>query len=336
MSFPVEDKGRIFYARAMQYRELGKTGLQVSAVGFGAWAIGGNAHGDSYGSTDDTVSMSALNRAYELGCTFFDTADLYGHGHSEQLIGKALKGWEREKVVIASKGGHDFSPEVLAQSRTFKKNFSESHLCRAVEDSLRRLGVDAIDLYQLHNPPIELIQHGKVFEILQDLKKQGKIRFYGISIHDPQEGIQAIEIGQVDTIQAIWNLFDTRIEKQLVELCTQTGTGLIIREPLARGFLTGKFTSDVTFEKGDTRAVWPRPLIQKRIEAASRFQPFLPEGYRTLAQLAIAYPLLSPAVSTVIPGCKSPAQVEENLGVADLPPLSAETRVAIRQVQEAL
>lgn len=320
----------------MQYRPLGKTSFQVSEIGFGAWGIGGNQHGNSYGATDDAVSLAAFNRAYELGCNFFDTADVYGHGHSEQLIGQAIKGWKRDEIFIATCGGQDFSADPLVKASGVKPNFSREYLRKAVEASLQRLNVEAIDLYQLHTPPLELIQHGQVFEVLRDLKQQGKIRFYGVVIHDPQEGLQAIQQGQVDTIQAIYNLFDKRIENRLLEACVATQTALIIREPLARGFLSGKLAEGASFEKGDNRAIWPKPLIHKKIQAAERFKPLIPESYSNLGQLAIAYPLASSAVSTVIAGCKTPEQVESNLAVANLPPLDTETLGAINQIQSLL
>jgi aryl-alcohol dehydrogenase-like predicted oxidoreductase len=328
--------GASFTLNGMRYRALGNTGFQVSEVAFGGWAIGGNAFGDSYGATDDAESLAALNRAYELGCNYFDTADVYGHGHSEMLIGQALKGWQRDKVFIATAGGQDFTEAAQAKAGGVKSNFSAAYLRQAVEGSLRRLGVEAIDLYQLHTPPLELVQHAQVFEVLKELKQQGKIRFYGIVIHDPQEGVQAIHLGQVDAVHAIYNLFDTRVEKSLLPLCAETKTALIIREPLARGFLSGAMVPERTFEPGDNRAVWPKPLVNKRIQAAERFRPLLPEGYAALSQLAIAFPLSQATVSTVLVGCKTRAQVEENFATAQLPPLDETTLTAIREVQAAL
>jgi aryl-alcohol dehydrogenase-like predicted oxidoreductase len=325
-----------FTLKIMQFRILGKTGLRVSAVGFGGWAIGGNAFGDSLGATDDAVSMATLDLAWELGCNTFNTADLYGRGHSEQLIGKAIRGRKRGEAVIIPKGGHDFTAEGLEKSGGVKKNFSESHLRRAVEDSLQRLAVDSIDVYLLHNPPLELIQHGKVFEVLRGLKRNGKIRFFGVSIHDPQEGIQAIRTGQVDVVEAVWNLFDPRVEKQLLATCAQTQTGLIIREPLARGFLSGTMPENATFEKGDVRAAWPKPLIAKRIQAAARFEPLIPAGYTGLAQLALAYPLGHAAVGTITPDCTSPREVSEAMAAANLPPLPEKTQEEIRGLQGLL
>lgn len=312
----------------MQYRALGKTGLTLSEIGFGGWAIGG--------SISDSTSLAALNRAYELGCTVFETADVFGAGRSETLIGQALKGWERERVIICTQGGQDFTPAVLEKTGAPKPNFSATYLRQALEASLKRLDVEVIDLYLLQTPPLELVQHGKIFDLLEVFKQEGKVRFTGIAIHDPQEGIQAIQKGKVDVVQAIYNLFDTRAAKLLMQTCAETQTGLLIREPLARGFLSGRFTPDMTFEPGDVRAIWPKPLIQKRIEAANRFKPLLPEGYQNLSELALAYPLARPEVACVVVGCKTPEQVTENMAVSDRSRLSTETVDAIARIQENL
>jgi len=320
----------------MRYRAFGKTGFQVSEIGFGGWGIGGNAYGNSYGSTDDAESLKALNRAYELGCNFFDTSDAYGHGHSESLIGQAVQGWNRDEVFIATAGGQDFSADTLAKAGGVKPNFSGTYLRQAVNASLQRLGLEAIDFYQLHTPPLELIQHGQVFEVLHGLQQEGKIRFYGVVIHDPQEGVQAIRQGQVAGVQAIYNLFDTRIEKALLPLCAETETALIVRESLARGFLSGSMVEGRIFEAGDNRVVWPKPLVNKRIQAANRFKPLLPEDYTSLAQLALAFSLSQAAVSTVVVGCKTLAQVEENFAIVTKPLPDHAILSAIREVQAGL
>src|ERR1041385_3831821 len=150
----------------MKYRKLGSTDLTISEIGFGGWAIGGNQFGNSYGPTDDEDSLRAITSAVDLGCTFFDTADVYGHGHSEELLGRALKG-RRKEVILATKGGSDFYHEPP------RLNFTEAHLIYAVEQSLKRLGTDTIDLYQLHNPPFSVIERGHLFEGLEKLKSQG-------------------------------------------------------------------------------------------------------------------------------------------------------------------
>jgi aryl-alcohol dehydrogenase-like predicted oxidoreductase len=272
-----------------------------------------------------------LNKAYELGCTFFDTADIYGHGHSEELIGQALKGWNRDEVVLATKVGGDFYSPPSPQM-----NFSDSYIRFALEHSLQRLKTDRIDLYQLHNPPLELVQEGLIFETLQALQSEGKIRFYGISIFDPMEGVQAIDVGHVQTVQAVYNLFDRRPERALFRHCLQTQTGLIAREPLANGFLTGKFTQGTTFEKGDIRFHWPKPYLYKRIESANRFRDAKPTHYPSLAALALKFVLVQPAVSVVIPGCKTPEQVIENFRASELLDLTPQDLAAIEATYGAL
>ena len=325
----------------MRHRDLGKTGFQVSKVGFGGWAIGGNTFGDSYGATDDAESLAALNRAYELGCNYFDTADVYGHGHSEALLGQALQGWRRDEVFISTTVGQDFSACKQSQSSSspseaVKPNFSTRYIHQAVEASLRRLGLETIDLYQLHTPPLALIQHAEVFETLQTLQQQGKIRFYGIVVHDPQEGIQAIQRGKVAAVQAVYNLFDTRIDKMLLPTCQETQTALIAREPLARGFLSGAMSIERSFEPGDNRFVWPKPLVQRRVLAANQFKEVIPAHYHSLGQLALAFSSAHPAVSTVLVGCKTRKQVEENFAVASLPRLSDAEMTAIQEIQARL
>lgn len=318
----------------MKYRPLGKSGLQVSEIGFGGWAIGGNQAGSSYGTTDDATSLAALNQAYELGCTFFDTADCYGHGHSETLIGQALKGWKREEVIVATTVGLDFYSQDQSDdaattpsghnSSLGRMNFSEKHIRSALEKSLQRLGTDRIDVYQLQTPTMELIHLGRMFSLMQTLQSEGKIRFFGIVIHDPMEGIQAIDRGHVQTVQAVYNLFDRRPEPALFAHCEKEQVGLIAREPLANGFLTGKFTPDTQFETGDIRAKWPKLYLNKRIQAAEQFKKQIPPNYPSLSTLALKFVLAQPMVSVVIPGCKTPQQVVENMSVSDLPDLTPE------------
>jgi aryl-alcohol dehydrogenase-like predicted oxidoreductase len=315
----------------MDYRAFGNTDLLVSAVGFGAWAIGNNQFGNSYGPTNDAESLEALETAYHLGCTLFDTADVYGHGHSETLLGQALKGWDRSRVVIATKGGGDF------YSTPPRLNFSEKHIRFAVEQSLKRLGTDYIDLYQLHNPSMALIQNGSVFNVLKALKAEGKIRHYGLSIFDPQEGLQAINHGQVDGLQAVYNLLDRRPANGLLAQCHDSQVGFIAREPLANGFLTGKFkpyakpstaTDPPNFVAGDIRANWPMGLISARAEATEHFRQYLPEG-STLAQLALRFAMDTPHVSSVIVGCKTSQQVRQNFAAASQAPLPLSTMAAL-------
>src|SRR3989338_1409237 len=183
----------------MKYRILGRTGLKVSEMGFGAWAIGGT----SYGPTRDEDSLEALETAWGHGVNFFDTADTYGHGHSEELIGRFLKG-KRDEAVIATKAGWDF------YHGGSRQNFDPDYLRFACGESLRRLQTDRIDLYQLHNPKLEALERGTLFQVLDELKKEGKIRFYGVSVHTPSEALAVIRSGKADTLQLIFNLIDQR------------------------------------------------------------------------------------------------------------------------------
>jgi aryl-alcohol dehydrogenase-like predicted oxidoreductase len=316
----------------MRTRPLGNTGIEVSEIGMGGWAIGGNAHGESYGTTEDATSLATLNRAYELGCTLFDTSDRFGHGHSEALIGQALKGWERERVTLVTKGGQD----PISVPGTLKLNFSEKYLRTAVEASLQRLGTDIIDVYMLDTPSMELIHLGRMFAVLQALQQEGKIKHYGISIHDPMEGVKAIEVGGVQVIEAPYHLFDRRLEKVLAPTCLEKGVGLIAREPLANGFLAGCFTEGMSFEAGDFRAKWPKLYVNKRIQAAKQFEPARPPHYLGIGAVALGFVLSLPGISATIPGAKTPEQVSENLAVADLPPLTPTERQAIEAVCDRL
>ena len=326
----------------MEYRQLGRTGLQVSAIGFGAWAIGGAAFGNSYGPTDDATSSAAIRRALELGCTFFDTADVYGHGHSEELLGAVLRAARaRDQVVIATKVGANFynrdldpalAPRLAAYLGrsltdfaaeavlpvTHSTNFSPGYLRFACEQSLRRLRTDVIDLYQLHNPSLALIEQGDVWQALDELKQAGKIRFYGVSIHQPVEGIAAVVSGKPDAIQVVYNLFDQAAAAQLFPLAQVAQVAIIAREPLANGFLTGKYQAGASFAPGDLRAAWPADYVATRIRAAQTLAAAMVRPGVTLAQAAIRFVLDQPAVSTVIPGAKTSAQVEQNLAAAGL------------------
>lgn len=296
----------------MKYRPLGSTGLRVSEIGFGSWAIGGNQFGNSYGPTEDEESLRAITAAVDSGCTFFDSADVYGHGHSEELLGRALKG-RRKDVYLATKGGSDFYhvPPRL--------NFSESHLQFAVEESLKRLGTDYIDLYQLHNPPFSVIEGGRLFEPLEKLKSQGKIRFYGISIHDPQEGLLAMKVAKPATIQVVYNWLRRDAAEELFPKAVAEGVGIIAREPLANGFLTGGYSKDSVFPVGDIRHQWPSKYQTQLLSQVESFRKSLGPSTLPPAQAAIRFVLSQQAVSVVIPGCKTAQQAAENFRSSDLP-----------------
>lgn len=286
----------------------------VSEIGFGAWAIGGNAHGNSYGPTDDAESLRALARALDLGCTFVDTADVYGHGHSERLVGEVVG--NRADVAVCTKVGGDFQ----SQPGRVMLNFAPTYVRMACEQSLHRLRREAIDVYLLHNPPPAVFKDPRLYETLQALQDEGKIRSYGVSIHACQEGLDAIASGKPAVIQVALNLLHREAEERLLEAATRADVGIIAREPLANGFLAGRLSGAHRWEHGDIRHTWPASFVQSRAERARKLVSLAVEG-RTLVQAAIRYPLSLPGVSVVIPGCKTVAHVEENFGAAQSPPV---------------
>ena len=306
----------------MHYRTLGRTGLRVSEVGFGAWAIGGPSKlGElevGWGEVDDAVSLRAIEAAYEAGITFFDTSDAYGAGRSETLLGKAFKA-KRDRVVIATKGGN------RTVDGRWVKDFSKAWLSRALDASLARLGMDYVDLYQLHSPTATEDYRDEAFEALEALKAQGKIRSYGVSVGPAAHGPWVIRNTRADTIQVVYNLLEREPEQELLALAQAQGVGIIARVPLASGFLTGKFTADVTFPANDHRGRTYTPEKIREIAGQVARLGFLTEGRRkTLAQAALQYCLAHPAVSTVIPGAKTPEQARANAAASDGVLLTAE------------
>jgi aryl-alcohol dehydrogenase-like predicted oxidoreductase len=309
----------------VRYRRLGRTDLHVSEIGFGAWAIGGNKHGHSYGPTDNAVSLKTIARALELGCTFFDTADIYGHGLSEKLLGQALQK-RRHECIIATKVGNDFYHGPVHQ------NFDPDYIRSALDKSLERLRTDYIDLYQLHNPPLMMLQRGEHYDILEELKQTGKIRCYGVSVHDSYEGEMAIHTGKPDVIQVIYNFLRPDAREELFPLAQEGDVGLIVREPLASGMLTGKYTADSAFPEGDIRADWPQEYLMMQVQLAEKLHFLETAGQRTLAQAALRFILDESAVSVVIPGIKTVNQAEENLAVSELPALTDAERLAMHDL----
>ena len=312
----------------MRYRQLGRTELQVSEVGFGAWAIGGNKHGHSYGPTDNAESLRTIAQAIDLGCNFFDTADLYGHGLSEKLLGQALEK-RRHECVIATKVGGDF------YHGPFHQNFDPDYIRFALEKSLERLRTDYIDIYQLHNPPLMMLERGANYAILDELKQAGKIRHYGVSVYDAYEGSMAIATGKPDVIQVAYNFLRQDPREELFPLAAEHHIGLIIREPLANGMLTGKYAVDATFGEGDMRTEWPQEFVDLQARLAEK-AAFLVTPRRTLAQAVLRFVLDASEVSVVIPGLKTVAQAVENLVVSELPALADEDHTAIHRLLDEL
>jgi aryl-alcohol dehydrogenase-like predicted oxidoreductase len=316
----------------MQYRSLGRTGWNISTVSFGAWAIGG-----TWGTVDDTESMAALHRALDLGVNFFDTADVYGDGRSERLLGQ-LRRERSEPFYIASKAGRRLSPHTAA-------GYNRANLTAFIERSLSNLGTDAIDLLQLHCPPTDVYYMPEVFGVLDDLVQAGKLRHYGVSVEKVEEALKAIEYPGVQSVQIIYNIFRQRPADLLFAQTQARGVGILARLPLSSGLLSGKLTANSTFAADDHRqfnregAAFDKGETfsgldyQVALQAVEALRPLVPAG-QTLAQLALRWIQMHPAVTCSIPGGKRAEQVAENVGAADLPALSDSVMRAVAQVYE--
>jgi aryl-alcohol dehydrogenase-like predicted oxidoreductase len=316
----------------MEYRELGRTGWKVSAISFGAWAIGG-----TWGAVDDRASLAALHRAVDLGVNFFDTADVYGDGRSERLIAQ-LKRERREDIHIATKAGRRLDPHVAS-------GYNRQNLTAFIERSLKNLATDALDLVQLHCPPTEVYYQPEVFGILDDLVKQGKIRYYGVSVEKVEEALKAIEYSGVQTVQIIFNIFRQRPAELFFPEAKRRKVGILARVPLASGLLTGKMTRDSTFSADDHRQfnrygeafdrgeTFAGVDFETGLQAVEELRPLVPPG-ATMAQLALRWILMNDAVTCAIPGAKRPSQAEDNIHAADLLPLSDATMKKIGEIYD--
>jgi len=316
----------------MHHRELGRTGFSVSEIGFGAWAIGG-----TWGPTDDAEGLATLHRALDLGVNFFDTADVYGDGHSERLLGR-LRRERQEPFFIATKAGRRSSPHV-ADAYTAK------NLTAWVESSLVNLGVEALDLVQLHCPPTDVYYRPEVFGALEDLTAAGKVRFYGVSVERVEEGLKAMEYPGVQSVQIVFNLFRQRPAELFFEQAKKKRVGVIARLPLSSGMLSGKmsakteFASDdhrafnregAAFDRGETFSGVDYELGLELVEAVRKLAP----ADVPLAQLALRWILMFDAVTTTIPGARRVSQLEQNLHAASLAPLAPDLMQRLRELYE--
>lgn len=314
----------------MHYRTFGRTGWKASEIGFGGWGIGG----DAWGKTDDAASIAALNTAIDEGVNFIDTADVYGDGHSEQLVAKVRK--ERsEQLFIATKAGRRLNPHTTAGYN------NAQNLTGFVERSLRNLEVDALDLLQLHCPPSEVYDTPEVFAILDTLVQQGKIRNYGVSVEKVEEAMKAIQYPNVKSVQIIFNILRLKPSEAFFAAASARNIGIIVRVPLASGLLTGKFTAATQFGASDHRnynrhgeafdqgETFSGVDYETGLQAVEELRTLVPEGI-TLAQFALRWILMFPEVSTIIPGAKNSAQAADNAQASQLAPLSEET---MRRIQ---
>ena len=316
----------------MNYRQLERTPWKVSDISFGAWAIGG-----SWGTVDDTESLAALNAAVDCGVNFIDTADVYGMGRSERLIAQLLRD-RKSEIVVATKAGRRLSPHNAA-------GYNEQNLTAFIEDSLRNLATDCLDLVQLHCPPTDVYYRPELFGALDRLVEAGKLRHYGVSVERVEEALKAIEYPNVQTVQIIFNCFRQRPAELFFPQAEARKVGILARVPLASGMLSGKLTRDSLFAADDHRQfnrhgeafdvgeTFSGVDYETGLAAVEEIRSLLPAGV-SMAQFALRWILMHPAVTCAIPGGKTPAQVRDNCASSDLPPLTESTMTAIRALYD--
>jgi aryl-alcohol dehydrogenase-like predicted oxidoreductase len=316
----------------MNYRLLGRTGMKVSEVSFGAWAIG-----SSWGKVDDRESLAALHKAVDLGVNFIDTADVYGMGRSEKLIGRLLRE-RRETIYVATKAGRRLTPHTA-------ERYTPVAIRKFVEDSLKNLRVDSIDLLQLHCPPPQVYYEPDLFDALDAMVKAGKLKNYGVSVEKVEEALKAIEYPGVRTVQIIYNIFRQRPADLFFREAKSRWVGIIARVPLASGLLTGRMTRSTRFSSDDHRSFNRKGQAFDRgetfagvdyaggLQAVEELKEIKPVGM-SMSQFALRWILMSDAISCVIPGAKKPEQVEENCRAADTPRLSRKIMRQVREIYE--
>jgi len=319
----------------MEYRTLGRTDMNISAISFGAWAIG-----SAWGPVDDTESLRALHTAVDAGINFIDTADVYGDGHSERLIAKLRQERRGQSLWVATKAGR----RLPAQA---PEGYNRGNLTAWVERSLRNLEMDAVDLLQLHCPHPDVYDRPEVFGILDDMVRAGKIRYYGVSVETVDEALRAMKHANVQSVQIIFNMFRLKPAEAFFPQAKARRVGILARVPLASGMLTGKLRQDSVFDREDHRQynrhgerfdkgeTFSGVPYEVGLEAVERLRSLVPEG-ATLAQLALRWILMFDAVSCAIPGAKTPVQARDNTAAADLPALSEASMAAVRAVYDEL
>jgi aryl-alcohol dehydrogenase-like predicted oxidoreductase len=315
-------------------RKFGRTGWNVSEIGFGAWAIGG-----SWGGVAEDDAKAALNAALDSGVTFIDTADVYGDGRSKRIIRDVLRQRGGERPIVATKLGRRLDPHVTSGYTNRRE------LAGFIDRSLSNLGVDTLDLVQLHCPPTEVYYHPEVFGAMDDLVAAGKIRFYGVSVEKVEEALKAIEYPNVVSVQIIYNMFRQRPADLFFRQAQQKNVAVIARVPLASGMLTGKMSADSAFPSDDHRAfnrhgeafdvgeTFSGVPYDIALKAVDELRGLVPVG-ASMAQMALRWILMDDAVSVVIPGSKNAAQAASNVSAAGLAPLSDDAMQRVREVYE--
>jgi aryl-alcohol dehydrogenase-like predicted oxidoreductase len=318
----------------LEYKDLGQTGMRVSEISLGTWAFGGD-----WGTVDEDDAYAALNRAVDLGVNFLDTADVYGDGRSEKLIGRLLEDRPNDEILVATKAGRRLDPHTA-------EGYDYDNLSAFVGRSLKNLGVEALELLQLHCPPTEAYRQDSTFQALDRLQEEGKVKNYGVSVEKVEEARMALDYPNVKTVQIVFNIFRQKPAEEFFPLAEERNIGILARVPLASGLLSGKMTADRAFTEDDHRnfnregqafdrgETFSGVDFETGLGAAEELKALVPEGY-TLAQFALRWILMHPAVSCAIPGGKNPAQVGDNVAAADMPPLSEETMQRAREIYDS-
>jgi aryl-alcohol dehydrogenase-like predicted oxidoreductase len=316
----------------MKYRALGRTGWSVSDVSFGAWAIGG-----AWGDVSDEESLAALNKAVDEGINFLDTADVYGQGRSERLIAQ-LKASRKDEIVVATKAGRKLPKQTV-------EGYSKANLTGWIEENLRNLKVEALDLLQLHCPPTDAYYHPELFGMLDDFVAKGKIKFYGVSVERVEEALKAVEYPNVQSVQIIFNCFRQRPAELFFAQAKKKQVGILARVPLASGLLTGKFRKDTQFARDDHRnfnkkgeafdvgETFSGVDYDVALAAVEEIRELVPEGV-SMSQFALRWILMFDAVTCAIPGGKRPEQVADNARASDLPELSDEAMAKVKAIYD--
>jgi aryl-alcohol dehydrogenase-like predicted oxidoreductase len=308
--------------KAMRYRTLGRTGIKVSEIGYGAWGIGGK----QWLGNDDQISLKALQRSFDLGLNFIDTALAYGDGHSEKLVGEAVKA-APGKIHIATKIPPKNRIWPASAQTPIEEVFPYDYIVESTEESLRNLNLGQIDLQQFHVWTDAWVNTDDWLRAIENLKKTGKVRYFGISIseHEPDTALEALKTGLIDAVQVIYNIFDQAPKRNLFPLCQQLNVGVLARVPLDEGGLTGTLTAQSKFEPTDFRAGYFRDdRKQQVVQHVEALKKDLAGVSGTLPEIALRFCLSHPAVTTVIPGMRRMATVESSCAVPDLGPLPAD------------
>jgi aryl-alcohol dehydrogenase-like predicted oxidoreductase len=318
----------------MRYRRLGKTGYEVSEIGFGAWAIGG-----AWGPVDDEVSMRTLHAAADAGVTLYDTADVYGDGRSERLLGRLLRERSGQRLIVATKMGR--------RVEQVTSNYTPERFREWTDRSRENLGVERLDLLQLHCPPTDLFYHPEVFAAVDELVTAGAVAHYGVSVERVEEGLKALEYPGVSSVQIILNMVRQRPTDRFLAEAASHDVGILARVPMASGLLTGKMTASSTFSEEDHRnfnrhgesfdvgETFAGLDYEVGLEVVERLRPLVPAG-ATMGQMALRWILMWEQVTAAIPGARTPEQAVANARASDLPPLSRDTMDRVRAIYDEL